>query len=146
MITLNQSVDLYHLVYVSSACEKMSPRHLSEIESISQLNNLKLNVTGVLLYENKKFMQFLEGPENSLLKLISAINNDGRHYGIDVMRFQSIPRRQFPGWQMRMTFLDEIDNNRGTIFNKLFKGSKPVLANEFAIESHSLMLAFKNTA
>ena len=54
---------MYQLVYVSTASRAMSDADLNEILDVSRRKNRERDVTGVLLYLDRGFLQVLEGPE-----------------------------------------------------------------------------------
>ncbi len=145
-MTKSGSIDsqIFHLVYVSSTTQKMDRTELRNIKKIARQNNKRVHVTGLLMYSNGKFMQFLEGSELHVRRIFSAIKSDTRHCKIDVLKEGFIPRRQFTDWHMKYTPLADIQKNRGVIYNKLFDlatCTKKTL--ECASESMSLLLAFK---
>lgn len=136
--------NLMHLIYVSKAIDDLSQQELSNILSSSQKNNYRLNLTGILICSNGKFMQFLEGTEFSVLRTFESIKNDFRHHDIDVVRRSNISKRQFEDWHMRLTNTHEISENSGLIFEKLFSVEEMTEdINKLAVESNAWLLAFK---
>ncbi len=95
------------LVYVSSAVHLMSNEELLEVLHISQTNNEKYFVTGMLLYMGGNFMQVLEGPEEGVTAIFEKIKNDKRHFNITVISMEPIVERQFEKWTMAFRNLDE---------------------------------------
>mgnify|MGYP003552925098 CR=1 FL=1 len=95
------------LVYVSSAVHLMSNEELLEVLHISQTNNEKYSVTGMLLYMGGNFMQVLEGPEEGVTAIFEKIKNDKRHFNITVISMEPIVERQFEKWTMAFRNLDE---------------------------------------
>ncbi|MFK8027353.1 MAG: BLUF domain-containing protein [Gammaproteobacteria bacterium] len=137
--------NLMHLIYVSKAIDDLSQQELSSILSSSQKNNYRLNLTGILIFSNGKFMQFLEGTKFSVLRTFESIKNDFRHHDIDVVRRSNISKRQFEGWCMRLTNTHEISENSGLIFEKLFSVEEMTEdINKLAVESNAWLLAFKH--
>ena len=141
---MRDEIDLMHLVYVSEAISDLSKQDLSEILLSAKRNNYRYNITGILVFSKGKFMQFLEGPEFNVMKTFKAIKNDFRHYGIDIVRQGNISRRQYEGWHMRFTDTEEILDNAGIIFEKLYSAKDMTEEdNDLATESSSWLLAFK---
>ncbi len=141
----HQETNVFHLIYVSRATENFLIQEIESIERISQINNRHLNVTGILVYGNCRFLQFLEGSETSVEKIFYRISKDSRHHDIDVIRRGIITTRQFEDWQMRLTYPDEIQMQSGVIYKKLFEvkeKSKKLI--DHAIESRALLIAFKH--
>jgi len=142
---MKDEFDLIHLIYVSTAVDEFSEQDLSDIISSSVKNNEMINITGILVFNKGKLMQFLEGSEFNVMKLFKTIKKDYRHHGIDLVRKQKIPHRQYEDWKMRMTFPEEILEDSGIIYEKLFLNSDMSDTNiDLATESHAWLLAFKN--
>ena len=97
---------MYYLVYISTAVRLMSDSELAAILTKSRENNLKRNVTGVLLYSEGIFMQVLEGEEDDVTLIYDAIIRDERHKNIiqliDGLQEQCV----FPEWSMGFVSLD----------------------------------------
>ena len=140
----NTDPRIFRLVYVSSATRQINKADLRDIRRTAKRNNKQAYVTGILLYCNGKFMQFLEGPELQVKRIFSVIKSDTRHHKINLLKEGFIPRRQFANWNLRFTPLTDIEKHNGVIYNKLFDlaaCTKKTL--ECASESMSLLLAFK---
>ncbi len=91
---------MFYLLYVSSATRPLSQDDLKSILEVSQKNNAKYGITGILLYKEGHFMQVLEGGE-MLVKLVYAkIANDGRHENVVTLLEDETETRQFPNWTM----------------------------------------------
>ena len=141
-----QFPSIYRIVYVSTATSPLEYDELKALEQVACRNNAELGVTGILVYCDCKFMQFLEGEKSNVEEIFSVIIRDTRHYSIDVLRNGMIPRRQFTDWQMKYVDLRDIDESEGYIYNKLFgekTSDRKVL--DCASESIKLLAAFKNS-
>lgn len=137
--------ELFHLLYVSHACNGVGKQEISEIVKVSHENNLELGITGILIYGKGRFMQFLEGSRENVKYVFLNIQIDTRHKNVYVLREGSIPQRQFRDWHMRYTSLSEIHMSKGIIYEKLFNlKNKTAELLEYAIESRTILLAFKN--
>ena len=145
MSQIHEEADLIHLVYVSRVINDFTNYDLKAILNSSNRNNLRLNITGILVYGGGRVMQFLEGSEFNVLKLFSVIKKDYRHHGVDIVRQNKIANRQYNDWQMRLTHPDEISENTGIIYNKLFDKKKMSEDDiNLAVESRTWLLAFKH--
>ena len=92
--------DLCAIVYVSKAARPVTRGDLTRILERSLRRNLEENLTGVLLYADGSFMQYLEGPAVGLLRVYGIIKTDPLHYGlIDLVR-EPIRAREFAEWSM----------------------------------------------
>jgi len=78
----------------------MSDDDIAAILTQSRANNVRLELTGALLYRHGRFIQVLEGPEDAVRARFELIAADPRHHGIFVMNEKQIAERQFPEWTM----------------------------------------------
>lgn len=97
---------LYNLVYVSHRPSSCDDRAIQDILYTSRKNNMFENITGVLLHSDNRFLQYLEGDKEELLKVYERIAKDKRHYGCTILYHVPIPHRVFPSWQMGYKDLD----------------------------------------
>ena len=91
---------LIHLIYSSSATHLWHEEDLVELLKKSRHNNSKLDITGMLLYENGSFFQVLEGPPENVDKLYDVISQDPRHTKTIVIIREPIAKRTFGEWTM----------------------------------------------
>ena len=100
-------MSINQLIYISQATRKMSKEDLNEIHTKAQNNNSKIDVTGSLFYNGGWFLQILEGPLETLLKLYDKIENDTRHKNSRVLYNEPAKFRTFTRWTMNMTNLED---------------------------------------
>ncbi len=91
---------LYHLSYVSTACDCLKFENIREILDSSNKNNEVNGVTGILVYCNKHFFQILEGDKDTILELFETISIDCRHDNVIKIQEGQIDQRQFGNWSM----------------------------------------------
>ena len=96
---MNEPV-LNSLVYVSSEVKPLGPEEISHLLNRARARNSEYDVTGVLLYISSNFMQYLEGPEESLDIIYKLIQEDDRHTGLILVDQEKIDSRQFGDWAM----------------------------------------------
>ena len=75
----------------------------------SRENNVRLGITGLLLYRDLDFMQVIEGEEYTVQKLSSKIEQDRRHQDYTELRWEVIRERRFPDWSMGFRNLANLD-------------------------------------
>ncbi len=92
--------DLLQLVYVSSATKLLTEEELAELLQAAREKNARLDITGLLLYNDGNFIQALEGPKEAVLKLYETISQDHRHSGVMTLTTQPVAERLFPDWSM----------------------------------------------
>ena len=96
--------DLFRLIYCSeSAFDPADLAQRGEIDAIlqsSRRKNVKLGVTGVLVFGRGGFVQVLEGPRVSVERVFELIQCDPRHDRVQVIDFAPASSRHFGGWAM----------------------------------------------
>ncbi|MBL7858670.1 MAG: BLUF domain-containing protein [Cyclobacteriaceae bacterium] len=123
---------LAHLAYVSN---RKSTCTESEIESIlksCKKNNPPLNITGVLLYSDTKFIQYVEGESNELLALYDKIKKDPRHDKAVMVSYGPIAAKIFPSWHManrklagaEVDFKTDITASDKEVFHNIMNGQQ----------------------
>ncbi|KWV91645.1 BLUF domain-containing protein [Erythrobacter sp. YT30] len=88
------------LTYQSRATVRPTAADLRELSLKAQARNHTLGVTGMLLYENGRYFQTLEGPPAKLQQVWSSIRSDERHTDIEVLSEHLIPARLFGAWDL----------------------------------------------
>jgi hypothetical protein len=91
---------LSNLVYISNRKSNCTPDEIAKILSACVRNNKELDITGVLLYSESKFVQYLEGEYKSIMALYDKIKLDNRHSNAVLISNGIINNRTFPSWQM----------------------------------------------
>ena len=135
---------MHQIIYFSSSKKYLNPEEISELLSKSRENNLKNNITGVLLYFNGDFLQVIEGPKVALLELFEDIKKDERHTGILTVFNKNIKERHFPNWNMGFSYTDYeklrklsgIENFNKTELSKINDKTALILIEKF-IDSHT---------
>lgn len=91
---------IYFLIYVSIANDELSEQQLLEILKVSRANNTRDEITGMLLYKDRRFMQLLEGPEGAVCATYGRITKDVRHHDATILLEGPTDERDFPDWTM----------------------------------------------
>ena len=99
---------LTSVVYTSSAVKRFSEGELVSLLQQSRENNLRLGITGLLLYKDLDFMQVIEGEEYTMQKLSSRIERDPRHRAYTELRWEAIQERRFPDWSRGFRNLENV--------------------------------------
>ncbi|RFZ90966.1 BLUF domain-containing protein [Mucilaginibacter conchicola] len=106
---------LYYLIYMSRAAKPMSDTELDDLLAVAVKNNKELGITGMLLYvdeqsvisQHGRFIQVLEGPEETVKKIYSTINKDERHFHVMELFGYPLKERNFPDWSMGFKRLND---------------------------------------
>lgn len=88
------------LVYASRAVAVPDETVLRELLTISRDRNAVSNVTGLLIYAERSFIQMIEGPPNAITDTYRRITKDPRHRDIRLLLRAHVDVRMFPGWEM----------------------------------------------
>jgi len=75
---------------------------LFELTEASQLRNGREGITGLMLYDNNQFFQWLEGPLDRVDRLMDSIRADRRHTSVEVLNKQDADMRTFAEWSMKL--------------------------------------------
>lgn len=85
---------------------------IANIRRAAEINNLKLSLTGVLLFSGRHFAQLLEGPAAGLEEMKRTICADKRHTDVITLQAGESRRRRYPNWSLaysgRATAVDTI--------------------------------------
>lgn len=99
--------DLVHVSYCSQAQPPIAPAELGRILQVSQRNNQRDQITGLLTYSGEVFVQFLEGPPEALHRLMRRIQGDPRHREMIILSEGTDHDRVLPGWDMELVAREE---------------------------------------
>lgn len=91
---------LIRLIYASTATEGVGMDEFKLILQQSQTNNHKRDLTGVLAFNSKIFLQELEGSREQVNELYSRLLRDKRHHTVAVLDYAEIDEREWAQWSM----------------------------------------------
>ena len=94
---------MHAIAYVSAASWNLLDEELEHIVSESRRRNALNGVTGVLLYCDGNFMQYLEGEEDAVIETFTRIRASESHYQINELMNQPIHEREFCDWTMGLS-------------------------------------------
>jgi hypothetical protein len=94
------SLPMHHIIYLSQVSAPLSEDALSRLLEKSRVNNQGRNITGLLLYSERQFMQLLEGEEADVVQLYMDLAQDSRHTGLIKLADKPIMHRSFSEWSM----------------------------------------------
>ncbi len=98
----SSAANLSTVVYRSQAVRELSPPELIDLTRVSAARNEREAITGLMLYDSGRFFQWLEGPADSVNRVMGSICNDRRHTDIELLNNQSAEVRTFAGWSMKL--------------------------------------------
>jgi hypothetical protein len=93
---------LFRMIYVSEATGSVGSSLLALIDiiGVSEQNNRRDHLTGVLIRHEGRFLQILEGARTDLNRVMSRVSKDRRHDNLGILSDQPITERLFPDWAM----------------------------------------------
>lgn len=91
---------LRSLVYSSEAITRFYQEDLDALLVQARAHNESVGITGILLYKNDQFIQFLEGPPSEVAALMERIGQDPRHTNVRILIDELTLERQFDEWTM----------------------------------------------
>lgn len=111
---------VFQLAYVSQSQPALDQTVLSEILDVSQRNNARDQITGILMYHDEIFFQVLEGPKAAVEACYyDRIYHDTRHKVPTLMWSDSVNSRTFSDWAMGYVGPDEIGKYTENAFHSL---------------------------
>ncbi len=117
-------MSLICLIYVSFAAKAMTDDDLLKILDTARTFNTSHDLTGMLLYRNRYFIQALEGEESIVDALYAKIQHDPRHERVFLVIKEPIEQRSFGDWSMGFAHLDKIDDREHPGFTEFL--SEPI--------------------
>lgn len=91
---------MIQLCYISTARPFVTAREIETILEISRVNNRRAGVTGILLFNGKRFLQLLEGDADAVETVYRRIARDPRHFAMVRLSERAIDAREFDHWDM----------------------------------------------
>jgi len=99
---------MLQLIYISTAAPTLHDVEQSRILGISRRNNARDQISGLLFFNGRRFLQALEGPEAAVERAILRIKTDERHFGIVTLSRREVDTREFGDWAMASLGADEV--------------------------------------
>lgn len=97
---------MYAILYMSEGVRHFEPEEMSLLSNSWSISNALVGITGLLLYDGRRFMQLIEGKASETKSLMRYIERDHRHTNIAKMLDEPIEERQFAGWALRQQSWD----------------------------------------
>ncbi len=96
------------LLYVSTAASTLAYQDLVALLRAATQRNEASDITGLLVYGSGLFLQALEGDRAVVNRLYNRIVVDARHTDCTLLLAESIERRAFADWSMKLIGLDDM--------------------------------------
>lgn len=99
---------MFQLTYISTAMPHLPADEVGRILERSRRNNRRDEVTGLLLFDGKRFLQVLEGEQDVIETIYARIRSDPRHRAPVQISAGAKDRRCFAGWAMAFHAVDKV--------------------------------------
>ncbi|RYE31923.1 MAG: BLUF domain-containing protein [Sphingobacteriaceae bacterium] len=126
---------MYFLIYSSYAQVEFSHPDLKRLLTKSREKNKRLAVSGMLLFLEGKFIQFLEGEEADVKSLYNTIYKDNRHKSVVVLKEGFTENRLFTDWSMAFSTVTPEEIASGEGFEKLNSASALQIFKKLSLDS-----------
>lgn len=119
-----------YIAYVSRQSFILTDEDISSLLVTCRTKNTRVGITGMLIYFDGTFVQFLEGPEENIDALYETISRDKRHQDVILLIDGVSNKRAFADWSMAYKKMSQIETAKiigQKDFKKedLFKGKDP---------------------
>lgn len=91
---------LIRLVYVSTAQDGVDLNEFKRILLQAQTNNQRRDLTGMLAFNSKIFLQAIEGARDQVNELYGRLMRDPRHHTVTMLNYREIEERHWSNWSM----------------------------------------------
>lgn len=88
------------VVYRSRVVQPAPMRALDDIMAVARAQNARWRITGALGFTGRTYVQFLEGPAESLDSLLERLRSDPRHTDLTILTRGPAAGRLVAGWTM----------------------------------------------
>jgi len=88
------------VAYISSAISGLATDQLDHLLVDARAHNQIAGVTGVLLYDGRRFFQYFEGPTESVERIYSRIRSSVLHHDLVELHHYPIEFPYFTQWNM----------------------------------------------
>ena len=133
---------LTRLVYASTKSAEFTYEDIEEILLTARKETKRNNVTGMLCFNRKYFLQCLEGSRTKVNETYHRILNDKRHERIIMLDYREISEREFDTWSMGYV----PESSLSAPVNLKYSGTPDFSPYDMSGESaHKLLFALKDS-
>lgn len=137
----NETYFYKSLIYVSTAHDNVDYDEILNILTHSWKYNHNSYISGMLIYDNKHFIQIIQGPIATIDKLYTRISKDPRHAGLKLIGEELLHERNCSGWGIGFYDNQEVAD---IFYDSLNIGHGEALYDVNYANAKSLLLALKN--
>lgn len=123
---------LRQIIYASERTgDGSAAEELRRILEQSRHNNALDGVTGLLWSDGRRFMQVLEGPEDSVGPTYSRIAADPRHRDVALLSDRSLDEREFGYWSMAVRGRGDAPGDPERLMRRRLEGASAEVRDAF---------------
>ncbi|MBT8348235.1 MAG: BLUF domain-containing protein [Sulfurovum sp.] len=137
----NETYFFKSLIYVSTAEEHVDYEDILNILTHAWKYNHNSYISGMLLSDNKHFIQVIQGPIATIDKLYARISKDPRHTDIKLIGEELLHERDCTGWGIGFYDKQEVAD---VFYDSLNVGHGKALYDINYKDAKTLLLALKN--
>lgn len=133
---------LVRMIYASTIASDLEKEAINKIMTCSKSENKKQNITGLLYFNRRYFLQVLEGERETVNKLFMKIARDERHKNVVISELVEVHQREFESWKMgyvpesKITTPIILKYSADTKFNPYAMSSQSQLAMMLELRDH----------
>ncbi len=91
---------LTRLIYASEASDPLQASGIEDMLRTARAKNRLRDITGLLVFDHRYFLQALEGDRQHLSDLYGSLVRDSRHRRLLLLQCGPVDERQFGDWSM----------------------------------------------
>lgn len=107
---------VYHSLNRIAGTPDQVRAEIDQILTVSRTNNVKVGVTGALMFNSGYFAQVLEGPQGAIEATFERIQQDPRHGEVTLLDLTAVSDPTFANWSMAFVGSSKVEQAR---FGKL---------------------------
>lgn len=142
-VEMTSSGGLWCCAYRSQQVKRMTRADISLLLRDAQMRNMNLDVTGLLLQVDNRFIQYLEGPKEVVVPLLRRIQLDPRHHRFELLFEGPVARRLFHEWSMAFSDFgasELVGNGRGALLQQVLE--QPLQAEDRPVPADHVLHRF----
>ena len=97
---------LNRLMYASKTAEALNPASLQALLDHARAANERRNITGMLAFDSRWFLQVLAGDRHVVNEVFSRIAADPRHRRVELREVAATEERRFARWSVAFAAAD----------------------------------------
>lgn len=90
------------LTYTSLARLDLGAADVTDIHRTARHLNALDGITGLLVFDGRRFLQIVEGAEDAIDSLLARLRRDPRHSALEIRDERFVEARAFPEWAMEL--------------------------------------------